>query len=122
MVIPSGLLFGPSGEFHHHIGFGPFPFFYMVWNGEDPAPGSLQIIKGYEVWFNPMRFGVLLAIWLVLFAGAVRLMCVMQRARVTWKLLVEMLKPQRYPDELDDETFYRLFYAHTSVPKEIVTR
>jgi hypothetical protein len=73
MVVPTGLLFGPSGGFHHHIGFGPFPFFYMVWNGEDPAPGSLQIVTGYEVWFNPLRFAVLLAIWVVVFAGAVGL-------------------------------------------------
>ena len=71
MVIPSGLLFGPSGGFHHHIGFGPFPFFYMVWNGEDPAPGSLQIVRGYEVWFNPFRFGILLVVWAVVFATAV---------------------------------------------------
>jgi hypothetical protein len=73
MVIPTGLLFGPTGGFHHHIGFGPLPFFYMVWNGEDPAPGSLQIVTGYEVWFDPVRFGVLLAIWLAVFAGAVGL-------------------------------------------------
>jgi hypothetical protein len=73
MVIPTGLLFGPSGGFHRHIGFGPFPFFYMVWNGEDPAPGSLQIVTGYEVWFDPVRFGVLLAIWLAVFAGTVGL-------------------------------------------------
>src|SRR5689334_11437468 len=31
MVVPTAFLFGPTGGFHHHIGFG-FPFFYMVWN------------------------------------------------------------------------------------------
>ena len=72
MVIPSGLLFGPSGAFHHHIGFG-FPWFYMVWNGEDPAPGSFQIVQGYEIGFDPLRFGALLAIWLAVFVWAVTL-------------------------------------------------
>jgi hypothetical protein len=71
MVMPTGLLFGPSGGFHHHIGFGPFLFFYMVWNGEDPTPGSLQIVPGYEVWFDPVRFGVLSAVWLAVFAMVV---------------------------------------------------
>lgn len=66
MVIPTAVLFGPTGGFHHAIGFGPFPFFYMVWNGEDPAPGSFQIIEGYEVWFDPLRFGVLLVVWIVI--------------------------------------------------------
>lgn len=72
MVIPTGVLFGPSGGFHHHIGFG-LPFFYMVWNGEDPAPGSFQIIQGYEVWFIPWRFGMLLAIWIAVLCGAIGL-------------------------------------------------
>jgi hypothetical protein len=40
MVIPTALLFGPTGAFRHDIGFGPFVYFYMVWNGEKPAPGS----------------------------------------------------------------------------------
>lgn len=72
MVIPTAALFGPSGGFHHHIGFG-FPMFYMVWNGEDPAPGSFQIVTGYEVWFIAWRFGMLLAIWVVLLFGAIAL-------------------------------------------------
>jgi hypothetical protein len=67
MVIPTALLFGPTGGFHHHIGFGPFPFFYMVWNGEDPAPGSFQIVEGYEVWLDPVRFGILAVAWLFVF-------------------------------------------------------
>lgn len=67
MVIPTALLFGPSGGFHHHIGFGPFPFFYMVWNGEDPARGSFQIVEGYEVWLDPIRFGILVGGWIFVF-------------------------------------------------------
>jgi hypothetical protein len=69
MLVPTAVLFGPSGGFHHHYGFGPLPFFYMVWNGEDPAPGSFQIVKGYEVWFDPVRFGLLFAVWVVLLAA-----------------------------------------------------
>ncbi len=70
MVVPTAFLFGPSGGFHHHIGFG-FPFLYMVWNGEDPAPDSLQIVKGYEVWFDPIRFGIMVVVWLFIFMLAV---------------------------------------------------
>lgn len=66
MVIPTAVLFGPTGGFHHHIGFGPIPFFYMVWDGEDPAPGSFQIVDGYEVWFIPWRFCILLGVWAVI--------------------------------------------------------
>ena len=73
MVIPTALLFGPTGGFHHQIGFGPFPFFYMVWNGEDPGPGSFQIIEGYEVGFSPLRCGVPLVIWVVIFVVAIAL-------------------------------------------------
>jgi hypothetical protein len=68
---PTALLFGPTGGFHHHIGFGPFPFFYMVWNGEDPAFGSFQIVKGYEVWFDPFRFGLLLVVWIAVVGFAI---------------------------------------------------
>jgi hypothetical protein len=67
MVIPTALLFGPTGGFHHHIGFGPFPFFYMVWNGEDPAPGSFQIVEGYEVWLDPIRFVIMVGVWVFVF-------------------------------------------------------
>src|SRR5262245_59475867 len=70
MVIPTALLFGPTAGFHHHIGFGPFPFFYMVWNGEDPSQGSFQIVEGYEVWFSPARCGVVLVVWVVIFVVA----------------------------------------------------
>lgn len=75
MVIPTAVLFGPTGGFHYHYGFGPFPFFYMVWNGEDPDPTSFQIVEGYEVWFNPWRFLVLLGAWgtiVMLVASVVR--------------------------------------------------
>lgn len=75
MAVPSAVLFGPTGGFHHHIGFGPVPFFYMVWNGEDPAPNSFQIVDGYEVWFDPLRFGILLGVWTtiaVIVVGVVR--------------------------------------------------
>jgi hypothetical protein len=74
MAIPTAVMFGPTGAFHHHVGFG-FPFFYMVWNGEDPDPGGF-LIGGYEVWFDPLRCGILLLIWLMmcaaLIAGIVR--------------------------------------------------
>jgi hypothetical protein len=75
MAIPTALLFGPNGGFHHHIDFGPFPSRYKVWNGADPAPGSFQIVPGYEVWFDPLRFALLLLVWLlvcVLAIGIVR--------------------------------------------------
>ena len=65
MAVPTWMLFGPAGGVHHHIGFGQ-PLFYMVWNGEDPAPGSFQIVKGYEVWFDPLAFALLLLIWLAI--------------------------------------------------------
>jgi hypothetical protein len=66
MVIPTALLFGPTGGFHHHIGFGWFPFFYMVWNGEDPQDG-FQIVEGYDVCFDPLRWGILVVIWIAVF-------------------------------------------------------
>jgi hypothetical protein len=71
MVIPTALLFGPTSGFHHMLGFGPFPFCYMVWNGEDPEKGSFQIVDGYEVGFDPSRFGVLLVIWFVIISIAI---------------------------------------------------
>lgn len=71
MVIPTAVLFGPSGGFHGHIGFGPFQLFYMMWDGEDPT-GRLQIVRGYDVqWFSPVLLGVLVAVWGAAFAGAV---------------------------------------------------
>ncbi len=70
MIVPTGIVFGPSGAFHHHIGFGR-PIFYMVWNGEDPAPGSFQLVEGYEVWFDPLRFALLFLIWLTVLAVVV---------------------------------------------------
>ncbi len=71
MVLPTAFLYGPLAGFHHHIGFGPMPFFYMVWNAEDPAPGSFQIIKGYEVWFDPLVFLGLLVVWMMILYGAI---------------------------------------------------
>jgi hypothetical protein len=65
MAAPTRFLFGPGGGFHHMIGFGPFPFFYMVWNGEDPA-GGFQIIQGYDVWLDPIRLAVLVVVWLAI--------------------------------------------------------
>jgi hypothetical protein len=67
MAMPTWLLFAPVGGFHHHIGFGLL--FYMVWNGEDPSPGSFQIIEGYEVWIDPIRFAVTLLLWLAILVG-----------------------------------------------------
>jgi len=67
MLVPTACLFGPTGGFHHHIGFGPIPFFYMVWNGEDPAPGSFQIVEGYEVWLDPICLSILVVVWLLVF-------------------------------------------------------
>jgi hypothetical protein len=82
MVIPTILLFGPTGEFHHHIGFGPYPYFYMVWNGEDPAHGSFQIVDGYEVWFRSDRFGLLFIVWLLILIAA---------SSAVWKICQETL-------------------------------
>lgn len=62
MILPTALLLGPVDGFHHHIGFGVL--FYMVWNGEDPTPGTFQIIEGYEVWLDPIRFAITVALWL----------------------------------------------------------
>jgi len=63
MALPTRFLFGPGGGFHHMIGFGPYPFFYMVWNGEDPA-GGFQIVRGYDVELDPLRLAVLALVWL----------------------------------------------------------
>jgi hypothetical protein len=72
MVVPSALLFGPTGGFHHMIGFGPFPFSYMVWDGEEPSSRPFQIVHGVEVGFDPLRFGIYLAVWTVIVALVVR--------------------------------------------------
>ena len=65
MAMPTWFLFGPGGGFHHMIGFGPFPFFYMVWDGEDPV-GGFQIIKGYDIHLDPLRLAVLVVAWLAI--------------------------------------------------------
>lgn len=66
MVIPTGLLFGPTGGFHHIIGFGPFPYFYMMWDGDGPPTGGYEIIHGYEVRFDPLRLSVLILVWVLI--------------------------------------------------------
>jgi len=68
MAVPTWLLFGSTGGFHHMIGFRPFPFFYMVWHGEDPV-GGFQIVQGYDVWLDPLRLAVLVVVWLAILAA-----------------------------------------------------
>ncbi len=60
MIVPTVLLFGPLGGFHHHYGFGLFR--YMILNGEDPDPRYF-CINGYEVWFSPLTFAITVATW-----------------------------------------------------------
>ena len=97
MVIPTAMFFGPTSGFHHMIGFGQYPFFYMVWNGEDPAPGSFQIMNGFEVWFNPLRFGLYVTAWfaiLVLLARSVKPMQTRSKKRSAWERLREWPQPR----------------------------
>ena len=61
MFIPTAFLFGPVHGFHHHIVFGILG--YMLWDGERPIPGSLQIVKGYEVVIDPLRTALTCVIW-----------------------------------------------------------
>jgi hypothetical protein len=68
MLIPTAILFGPTGGLHHNIGFGPLIPFYMTWSGErNPGVERFQIVTGYEVWFNPWMFALLLVIWCFMF-------------------------------------------------------
>jgi len=62
MVVPSVLLFGPMGGFHHHYGFGLLR--YMILNGEDPDPRYPSLF-GCEIWFSPVMFTVTLVIWII---------------------------------------------------------
>jgi hypothetical protein len=83
MVLPTWLLFGPIAGFHHHVAFGIF--FYMVWNGEDPAPGSFQLIEGYEVHVDPIRLAVSCLAWLMVLASVIILVTAIRRLGKAWR-------------------------------------
>jgi len=63
MLIPTYLLFGPMGGFHHIYIFGIFD--YMAWNGEDPSP--VHFVLGdehFEVILHPALCLLTIAVWL----------------------------------------------------------
>jgi hypothetical protein len=63
MAIPTYLLFGLMGGFHHIYVFGCLA--YMAWNGEDPE--TVHLTSGeerFQVVVHPIRFALTLAIWL----------------------------------------------------------
>ena len=64
MAIPTWLLFGPLGGFHHMIRFGLFG--YMILDGEGLYP---SVIGGYGVRFSLAAFGVSVLVWLVALAA-----------------------------------------------------
>ncbi len=64
MAIPTWLLFGPIGGFHHMIRFGLFG--YMVLDGEGLYP---SVIGDYGVRFSLAAFGVSLLAWLTALAA-----------------------------------------------------
>lgn len=66
MIIPTVILFGPCGGFHHMIGFG-FPQMYMVLNGEDPDPNAPLQFRGYEVSLNPKGLLMNFILWTIVF-------------------------------------------------------
>ena len=65
MVLPTVLLFGPIGGFHHQLAFGLPPFCYMLWDGERPTAAGLQIVDGYDVLFSAPRFIAWLSVWAI---------------------------------------------------------
>jgi len=66
MAVPTWLLFGPIGGFHHMLLFGVFH--YMFWNGEDPTRIDLRLgEETFEVLIDPIGLMVTAAVWLLIF-------------------------------------------------------
>jgi hypothetical protein len=66
MAIPSWLLFGPIGAWHHMVIFGIFRC--MMWNGEDPTQVHLRIgNESFEVLMDPECLALSVVCWAALY-------------------------------------------------------
>jgi hypothetical protein len=71
MLAPTVVAFGPSGAFHHMIGFGLPPFVYMVLDGEGRE--TSRLLPGYGIHVHAGHGLLLLSLWTAVYGAVLQL-------------------------------------------------